>query len=423
MGLPDESAASRDALPSEWRKGGKIVLAAACGAGTFSFYAYSLGSFIAPLSQQLGWSRGTITAAFFFPAIAGLVAGPWIGTLVDRYGTRRVGLPGILLYGAALAAIGLCPPYPVAWYIAWAVAGFLFMGCSPILWTRAVAMQFDKQRGLALALTMSSAGVVNAGLPIFTVTMIEWFGWRGAYFALGGLAVLLSFPINWMLMQGTSASARKPDGAAVPAAAPPPPSLPGLTLGECLRGFLFWRLVLALGLVAAAIGTLTIHTQPILTDAGMTAQQAAGFVALFGPSLIVGRLSGGLLVDRFDARFIAALAFLLPAVACMALVGFDGSYRAAIVAPVCAGLAAGVQTNLIAYLVTRYFGMRSYGAVFGILFGLFGVATTLSPVVAGAVFDSVGSYDMVLRILSAMSVAGALLMVSLGRYPVFKDQN
>lgn len=83
------------------------------------------------------------------------------------------------------------------------------------------------------------------------------------------------------------------------------------------------------------------------------------------------------------------------------------------------GFAAGAESDLIAYLAGRYFGMRHYGRIYGMLYMPFGIASATSPVVYGYVRDTTGNYDQALQIAMLLFAVGAILLITLGRYPSF----
>lgn len=404
-----QASSGKDGV-SEWRTGWPTVAGAMAAAGTYCFHAYSLGALMTPLERETGWSRATIASSLTMTVIALLATGPIVGALVDRFGTRRVGLPGIWLYGLALAAIGACPPVPAAWIASWLVAGIFFSAASTIVWTRAVAMRFERSRGLALAITLSGAGLAQTFVPPLTVALTPEIGWRATYVALGALAVAISFPLNFFLLREEPA----PVGSAVPTN-----ERTGLSFREAMASSTFWRLAIVLALVAGAVGALNVHIQPIMIGAGLDAATAAGFTALIGPSLIIGRLSGGYLIDRIDPRKVATVAFGMPAIACLLLSQYDGSAWRGIMAATVIGLAAGVEADMIAFLTCRYFGTRNYGAIFGVLFGLFGLGSSAMPVLVAHAYDITGRYNEALIACAAGAAIGAILMGTLGKWPDF----
>jgi len=107
----------------------------------------------------------------------------------------------------------------------------------------------------------------------------------------------------------------------------------------------------------------------------------------------------------------------LPAVSCLLLAGDNLSLQAAMGAAWMLGFAAGAESDLIAYLAGRYFGMRHYGKIYGMLYMSFGIASAVSPAVYGAVRDSHGNYDPILFVAAGCFVFGAVILFGLGRYP------
>jgi MFS family permease len=140
-------------------------------------------------------------------------------------------------------------------------------------------------------------------------------------------------------------------------------------------------------------------------------------VSLFGVSIFAGRIITGLLLDRFWAPLVTLPILCLPAVSCVLLAGDSLSFATAVFAAFLLGFSSGAETDLIAYLAGRYFGMANYGRIYGSLYMVFGIASALSPLAYGRVRDVTGSYDLMLFAAAAMFVAGALLLLTLGRYP------
>ena len=111
----------------------------------------------------------------------------------------------------------------------------------------------------------------------------------------------------------------------------------------------------------------------------------------------------------------------LPALACYLLAADSLSVGSARLAIVLVGIAAGIEYDLMAFLVARYFGMKSYGAIYGAQYGFFAFGAGLAPVVFGKAFDKAGSYDSVLLLAAVMLFLGALALLGLGRYRNFNQ--
>jgi OFA family oxalate/formate antiporter-like MFS transporter len=143
-------------------------------------------------------------------------------------------------------------------------------------------------------------------------------------------------------------------------------------------------------------------------------------MSVFGLSLAAGRLITGLLLDRFWAPFVTLPILSLPALACWLLAADHSMTMAvALFAAFLLGFAGGAETDLIAYLAGRYFGMANYGQIYGVLYMAFGIAAAVAPTVYGWVRDTTGSYDPMLFTAAGMFVVGACLLLLLGPYPDF----
>jgi MFS family permease len=394
----------------EWRSGWPLVLVNCVGIVGAIMPTYSLGMFMKPLAAQFNWSRAELSTPLLFMAFATLFASGF-GTLVDRLGPRRIILVGVPLTGIALAGVGLCGPSIWTWYAAWLVFAFVELSLGAMTWIPAVARHFNVSRGLALAVGTTGSGIGAALWPPLVLFLINTIGWRWTFAAIGGAIGLGVTVLAFFLFRGPATG---------PAAAlreqTDTSQLEGLTLRQTLRTTLFWRIALVLMVTAAAVSSISVHLPVLLTDKGLTPGQAARIVATLGPALIVGRLAAGYLLDRLSARQVSFSFLLMPAVSCALLVGFDGSFMRGVLATVLVGVAAGVEGDLLAYLLSRYFGLRHFGAIYGAGLTIFAIGYGAAPVAGGAIFDHLGSYDLGFGILAGLLVPCAIVALSFGPY-------
>ena len=196
--------------------------------------------------------------------------------------------------------------------------------------------------------------------------------------------------------------------------------LAGRTLGEALREYRFYALWVSIVLISVAYGGALVHMPSMLGAQGFTPAQAASVMGVFGLSIFAGRIITGLLLDRFWAPLVTLPILCLPAVSCY-LLATDHALTPsmAVLAAFLLGFSSGAETDLIAYLAGRYFGMANYGQIYGMLYMAFGMSTAVSATLYGWVRDSTGSYDAMLFAAAIMFVVGALLLLTLGRYPSF----
>jgi predicted MFS family arabinose efflux permease len=378
-----------------------------------NLYVGTLGVLMPVLSGRFGWSRAQLSASVMIVCTGLLLLGPITGTIVDRCGPRRVALAGTFAYCGALFLVGLSGPKIWTWYLAWGLVAIANPLVNNLTWTTAITRAFVLQRGLALSLGLSGVGIASLISPPLAIWSLSAFGWRGSYFALALVGLLLVLPaILWLFVIPERSGSHRASSA---------PSVgTGLAIAELqpshlLRNSQFWRLAACMLMVSAGIGTLVVHFQPIMRDAGLTAARAAGFAALLGPAAIVGRLAGGFMLDNLPLRPVATAAFALPALAAAVLLHYDASARFSVISAIAIGLSLGVEGDVVAYLTARYFGLRSYTRSYGLLFGLFAFGAGFAPVLAGAIFDWSGSYDSMLKLLLGALSMSALIMITLGK--------
>jgi predicted MFS family arabinose efflux permease len=407
----------------EFRRGFKpligAVIGAGCGLSSISFYTH--GVFVSAISTDMSWSRGQVQLGVTIMILMAVVTAPAIGWLIDKIGARRVALTSIPLYGVTLASLSLTSNAIWSYYFLWACMAILAAGTLPITWTRVVNTWFDDYRGIALGITLAGTGLAATFAPSYVTWLIEELGWRGAYVALAATVTSISLPGVYLLFMEPLGA---PDDAAKRNASDNDivKTDNGMTLKRALYGYRFWALGLALFFVAAGISGLITNLVPLLVDKGRTAADAAGYAGLIGISVIVGRLFAGFLVDHFWAPMVAAVFLSAPCVAALVLAGPSTTPILIGTSALIIGLAAGAELDLLAFLTSRYFGLRHYGAIYGGQYVFFSIGAGLAPVGFGRAYDVFGSYDNVLIIVAVMSVVGAGLMLTLGRYPDFDDQ-
>ena len=367
---------------------------------------FTLGLFIGPISNEFGWDRASISFAGGAAGLCSALTVPLLGVLMDRWGVRRVLIPAIVAFGASVALIGASPnslPIFLAFY---AIAGVAGSGQGPLGYAKSIASWFDEERGLALGLTMAGIGIGAALIPQYTQFLIGTFGWRAAYVGLGALIVAVALPSVFFFV-------RDPATASFgPADRPSFQSLPGQEVSEALKDFRFWLLAAVLLIVSVVTNGVVVHTVPILTDHGYAPNQAAALMIAVGLSTMAGRLLSGYLVDNVFAPYVAAFFFLLPSLGLY----FLGSATLPILGIISIGLASGTEVDMIAFLTSRYFGLRRFGQLYGLLFAVFTAGPAIGPYLMGLSFVRLHSYAPILILFSlGLGIASALVLC-LGPY-------
>lgn len=369
---------------------------------------FSFGVFVKPVSQALNAERGTLSAAVMVGLLATAISTPFVGRLVDRFGIRAVALPAIALFAVSIAAIGFAT---TAWaYIAlYALSGIAAAGQTPLTYCKAVSSAFDARRGLALGIAIAGVGLGTALIPQLAQGLISKFDWRAAYVGMGILTFVLAF-LSMAFLVTRPGEQHAVAGAEASVGAPE-----GFTAAQALRNATFWKIAISFFLVALGAGGTVAHIVPLITDRGLPPERAAMALTAAGVALIAGRLLSGYLLDRIFAPIVATVFFALPLIGIAILLATSDA-SLAIPAAILVGLGLGAEVDLIAFLQSRYLGLRSFGEIYGYLFAVFMVGSAVGPFAMGMSFQLLQSYEPALWVLLGGLAIACLLVARLGHY-------
>jgi MFS family permease len=395
---------------TEFRRGWHILLLAALGVATCvtATVLYGFGALVIPLQQTFGLARAdlqlSITCLFLGAAVACHLA----GVLNQRYGMRRVTTLSLLALSLGYLALTLF--HGTLWhlYLGFAVLAFAGVGTLQVTWSHLVNEWFERNRGLALAIVLSGTGLAASVLPPLLSWSIARWDWRAGFVVMAAPTLLLTLPLTLVWM-------RSP--ARLAAAQPTKRVQLGESWSYAIRGRKFWTLTVALTLAVSAVLGLLTSVIPLLRDKGFDAATASGIFSSFGVSLIVGRIVVGYLLDRLWPAGISAAALALPAIGCFMLVTIHSNVPALVGACALIGIGTGAEFDISAYLLARYFGMRDFARLYGLLLGIVTFASALAPALFGILYRSTGSYDSMLAVAVGCFIVGPALLLTLGECP------
>lgn len=395
-----------------------VVATAALGLclGVAPIIVFSFGVFFKSFSRDFHASRTAISLAFTLHNLAAAVCAPLLGRLIDRFCARKVILPGIAIFGLLLLSSKALSAGIGYFYLFFAALGAVSASTSPVSYGVVISHWFNRRRGLALGLMMLGLGLGAITVPLVANHLIEIFGWRVAYAIFGCAALLLSLPVVAIfLKEDPKQKGLLPDGALpLPGGQDRKPE-EGLSWHDTWHSSTFWLMICAFFLAGAGVHACVLHLPALLTDRGVSAQGAAFASSIVGVALLTGRVGSGYLLDRFFAPRLAMLFFGSASLG-IALLFAGSSGKIALVAAFLVGLGMGAEADIIAYSLSRYFGLKAFGTAFGYAFGTFVLAGAVGTLLMGAGFDFTHSYTWPLGGFFVAMLVAVALMSRLGPY-------
>jgi MFS family permease len=375
---------------------------------------FTFGIFLVPVVSEFRSDRATMSLALLVGLTLTGIATPIAGYLIDRIGIRRVALPAIMFFSIGIASIGAFAHSPAGFITIYALLGIASAGQSPLPYARAVTAAFERRRGLALGVAMAGVGLGTAILPPLVQYLISQFGWRAAYELLGVIVFAIAFPAMALFVaprrsteQSQAANAFTGERA-------------GMTASSITRSREFWLLAVSFLFVAIAACGVLAHLIPLLEDRGVARASAAFTISLSGLALIAGRLAAGYFLDKVFGPHVALVFFLAPLTGIGIILG-SNTVTLALPAAVLVGLGLGAEIDLMAFLISRYFGMRAFGQVYGYLFAIFMLGAGLGPFLMGSAFSRMGTYSPALWMFAALLAVASALIMRLGSYRFASD--
>lgn len=388
------------------RQGWRVVAAAFPGVmtGFGALFVFTFSVFLKPLTGEFGWSREAVSAGFGMAAMTVAIVSPFLGRLLDRHPPHFVIVPCVALFGLAFASLGLLTPHLGHLYAICVLMGIAGNGTTQMGYSRAVSSWFTRRRGLALAVVMAGSGTGAMLLPPLAQALITGSGWRTAYFVLGALVLLCGIPLTALFVRQRPV----PEGDAAGSG--------GAGVREGLQSRAFWLIAATLFLGSLSVNGAITHLSPLLTDRGVSVTEAAVAASTLGLASFCGRLLTGLLLDRYFGPRVGVLLATVMA-AGIGLLSIAESAGTGVAAAALIGFGLGGEADITPYLLTRYFGFRSFSTLYGLTWTAYAMAGGIGPVLLGRAFDLTGSYSALLTLLAGVTLVSAGLFALLPRYP------
>ena len=365
---------------------------------------FTYGLLMTEFEKDFGWSRtilSTIGAAGWLAW--GVLAIPG-GYLNDKIGPRLLLALNGLIFGFGFILMSYSNEI---WHLFVIFIFFIGVGLSThdISTLSTIAKWFGKRRGIMTSIAKIGTALGQMLIPPLIAILIIQFGWRSATFYLGiaccfGLifaAVLMSLPKTPNKEKSTENQ-----------------------IQEFSSNYQFWLLAACQFFIFFAMFTTMTHIAPYGKDLGLSIKDSALLLSIIGFSSIFGRLAIGLLADKLGSRRTYLICVIPMMVSFYGLANSDNVNVLYFLLPLY-GFAHGGHFTIVPFTIAEYFGVERLGSVFGKITFFGAIGSVTGPIFAGAIFDSIGDYNLAFHIISLMITACVILLFFMPKVTVEKE--
>jgi MFS family permease len=349
------------------------------------------------------------------------VLAPLVGGLIDRFGPRRIILPGI---GILFAGLMMCATVKTLWQFYAYYGVFVGIGATSIgivSYSAILAHWFERKRGLASGIAVSGMGLGTFLLVPLSQVLISSYGWRMTYMIIGGLAVVILFPLNGLFLKHKPHELGLwPDGRKESASGPTDRAGAGKrdaaegewTLKKAMQTGPFWALVAFPLLAVIGVYVVLVHNVKFAVDNGIDKMTAASIFALAGMVSSVFRIFWGWLSDRIGREVTYTMGILCICAGVVFLLMLERPGGRVFLYPFFFffGMGWGVTAPMFMVTAADLFKGRSFGLIYGMVEGAIGMGAALGTWIAGAIFDRTGSYAWAFGLALAAFLLSCLCM-------------
>ena len=392
------------------------MVGAACGIQFLlaAFLTQALGLYIAVLSDEMGWSKTTLSGAAALQSVEAAIIGPVLGWIMDRVGPQKMIRLGMVIFSAGLLLLSQVNAVATFYTSAILMAiGASLSGYFPL--SVALVQWFEKFR--ARALSIMSLGLALGGLvvPLMALSIQNW-GWRYTAGATGLLVLLFGLPMAGMILRRPEDHGEHIDGidpalkVTEQGVLPVAPQVE-FTAAEAVRTRAFWMLAFGHGLALLVVSAVNVHAITHMKEGlGYSVATASWVILIMTFAQLVGILMGASLGDMFDKRKVAALCMLAHALGMVCLT-FANDMTMLIAFGIFHGVAWGLRGPFMQAIRADYFGRNAIGLILGLSAVIIALGQIAGPMVAGVLADLTGNYQLGFSLLALLSALGSLCFI------------
>jgi len=382
------------------------------------------GVFIYHVGGETGWGRTALAGVKTIARIPESIVAAFIGPLVDRYGARWLMVAGGVIMAASFMLLSTIQEM---WQLLFYMGVLMSLGgvcLGGFVTTVAVANWFVLKRGRALGIATMGGSFGTMLLPVLASVMIEAWGWRQTWFAMGVAVLILVIPAALFVRRRPEDMGLHPDGFDSPSEHTAAPTLSAgqrrrreqllaadvvWTRREVIRTPVLWVMVFAWGFQIFSVTGTNLHMVPFFQDLGAPLIVAAAAVSVRSAMSLVAHPLWGIVVDRIPVKPAASLHFLMTALG-IGMWLLPASGPTLVAGLVLFGLGGGGGAVVSEMIWSGFFGRVSLGTVRGVAFPLQIALGAVGPLAIGLLYDLSGSYTSSFVVMAAGSVLAAILV-------------
>ena len=364
----------------------------------------SFSVFYVSLLEDFPWNRGESAGVQSMALLTYTILAPLIGWLIDRFGPRRVIVPGIIVCALGLALCSLIQSL-LHFYLLYGVFMGAGISCIGIIsYSAIIAHWFERKRGLASGIAVSGMGLGTFFMVPLSQYFISTMGWRFTFVLLAGLALIILLPLNGILLR------HKPQDLCLFPDGDSEGKVPEVfgnkngkrdrhqmdwTLGMAMRTKAFWALLAFTFFSIIGIYIVLVHNVRFLVDQGIDKMQAAFVFALGGLISTGFRIFWGWLSDRIGREITFTLGMLCSCIGMASLIFIDITGVKAFVYcfSIFFGMGWGVSAPMFMAVSADLFKGKGFGLIYGVVEGGIGIAGAIGAWIGGFIFDWTKSYQ------------------------------
>ena len=374
-----------------------VIIAIVGGAFTSGAGVWGPSVFVAPMSEELGWSRSAFFGAFTVRALVAGALAPVLGPLQDtQNGPRMLMIVSACTLGGSLVLLKFVENLWFFYLVFGGLGAISSVALGGMVTNAIVPKWFIRKRGRAMGLASIGTAMGPLLFPISVQAIVSSVGWRDGWLVLGLVTLAVLIPLSFLIRTRPEDLGLIPDGEEPMATNPIKATTPvnkeeDYSRGEAIRTPTFWLLAISFSLATLSMGGFFANWLPYFQDIGFTAAVGSLAAVAYGIGSISVRLLWGLLSERYSVRHLLVIQAFLTAISVFFFLHISGP-TTLVLAGGFHGLAVGGFFIMRPLIIANYFGRRHLGAVNSLFRPLTTITSSLSPLLIAGLFDVYGSY-------------------------------